>query len=93
MNLHEYQAKELMKKHGYATGYIGKWHLTGNRRDPVDEKSRRGWDYWAVRNCSHQHSEPVYWLNDSENPTYAKGWEPDIQTDLAVDFIKVCSVT
>ena len=79
---------ELMKKQGYATGYIGKWHLAGYRKNPVDAKSRRGWDFWAVRNCSHQHLKPEYWLNDSEEPIRVPGWEPDVQTDLAVEFIK-----
>jgi len=75
---------ELMKKQGYTTGYIGKWHLSGNRDNPVDAKSRRGWDFWAVRNCSHQHSKPEYWLNDAKEPVRVPGWEPDVQTDLAV---------
>ena len=79
---------ELMKKQGYATGYIGKWHLSGNRDNPVDAKSRRGWDFWAVRNCSHQHLKPEYWLNDAKEPVKVPGWEPDVQTDLAVEFIK-----
>jgi arylsulfatase A-like enzyme len=79
---------EIMKMHGYATGYIGKWHLSGSRQDPVDAKSRRGWDFWAVRNCSHQHFDPCYWLNDSREPVYVPGWEPDVQTDLAVEFIE-----
>lgn len=79
---------QLMKQHGYATGYIGKWHLSGNRNNPVDAKSRRGWDFWAVRNCSHQHLKPEYWLNDSKEPLRVPGWEPDVQTDLAVEFIK-----
>jgi arylsulfatase A-like enzyme len=79
---------ELMKQQGYATGYIGKWHLAGNRDNPVDAKSRRGWDFWAVRNCSHQHSSPQYWLNDATEPVKVPGWEPDVQTDLAVEFIK-----
>jgi arylsulfatase A-like enzyme len=57
---------ELMKKQGYTTGYIGKWHLNGNRKNPIDAKNRRGWDFWAVRNCSHQHLKPEYWLNDSK---------------------------
>lgn len=78
---------EQMKKAGYATGYIGKWHLAGNRKDPVDAKSRRGWDFWAVRNCSHSHFWPVYWLNDAKEPIKVKGWEPDVQTDLAIEFI------
>ena len=79
---------ELMKKQGYATGYIGKWHLCEYRSNPVDAKSRRGWEFWAVRNCSHQHSKPEYWLNDSKEPISVPGWEPDVQTDLAVEFIK-----
>ena len=79
---------ELMKKNGYNTGYIGKWHLSGNRKNPVDAKSRRGWDFWAVRNCSHQHSKPQYWLNDAAEPVTVRGWEPDVQTDLATEFIK-----
>jgi arylsulfatase A-like enzyme len=79
---------ELMKKAGYATGYIGKWHLMGSRRNPVDKKNRRGWDFWAVRNCSHRHSSPEYWLNDAKEPVRVPGWEPDIQADLAVEFIK-----
>jgi arylsulfatase A-like enzyme len=79
---------ELMKRQGYATGYIGKWHLSGNRRNPVDAKSRRGWDFWAVRNCSHQHSKPEYWLNDAKEPVRVPGWEPDVQTELATQFIK-----
>lgn len=79
---------EQMKKAGYATGYIGKWHLSGNRKDPVDAKSRRGWDFWAVRNCSHAHSRPLYWLNDATKPIKVPGWEPKVQTDLAIEFIK-----
>jgi arylsulfatase A-like enzyme len=79
---------ELMKKQGYATGYIGKWHLAGYRSNPVDAKSRRGWDFWAVRNCSHQHFKPEYWLNDAKEPISVPGWEPDVQTELAVEFIK-----
>jgi arylsulfatase A-like enzyme len=79
---------ELMKKAGYATGYIGKWHLSGNRKNPVDAKSRRGWDFWAVRNCSHAHSDPMYWLNDSRSAVRVPGWEPEVQTDLAVEIIK-----
>ena len=79
---------ELMKKQGYATGYIGKWHLNENRNNPVDAKNRRGWDYWAVRNCSHAHHSPEYWLNDSTESIRVPGWEPDVQTELAIEFIE-----
>ena len=81
---------ELMKRQGYATGYIGKWHLSGDRMDPIDAKNRRGWDYWAVRNCSHEHFIPEYCLNDSRELVRVPGWEPDVQTELAVEFINKC---
>jgi len=79
---------EVLKDRGYSTGYIGKWHLEAGRNNPVAAKNRQGWDYWAVRNCSHRHFDPVYWLNDAKEPTIRKGWEPEIQTDLAIDYIK-----
>ena len=85
---HELVISEVMKNQGYRTGYIGKWHLAGYREDPVDATSRRGWDFWAVRNCSHEHSKPEYWLNDAKQPVRVAGWEPDVQTDLAVEYIK-----
>ena len=79
---------QLLKQHGYTTAYIGKWHLSGDRNDPVDAVSRRGWDYWAVRNVSHRHDQPRYWINDAAEPVTPEGWEPDVQTDLAIEFIK-----
>ncbi len=79
---------EVFKSQGYTTGYIGKWHLAGYRKDPVDAKNRRGWDYWAVRNCSHDHFNPAYCVNDAKTPIKAQGWEPEVQTDLAIDYMK-----
>ncbi len=78
---------QLLKEQGYTTAYIGKWHLSGDRNDPVDAVSRRGWDYWAVRNVSHRHNRPRYWVNDATEPVTPEGWEPDVQTDLAIEFI------
>ncbi len=79
---------QVLQQQGYTTGYIGKWHLSGDRDDPVDALSRRGWDYWAVRNVSHRHDRARYWVNDATEPVLAEGWEPDAQTDLAIEFIK-----
>ncbi|MDP6545044.1 MAG: sulfatase [Phycisphaerae bacterium] len=79
---------EVLKARGYQTGYIGKWHLEETRKDPVAAKNRQGWDYWAVRNCSHRHFNTYYWLRDGRKPVPVKGWEPVVQTDLAIDYIK-----
>ncbi len=79
---------DVMVDRGYQTGYIGKWHLAGHRKNPVAAADRRNWQFWAVRNCSHAHFNPQYWLNDAAKPVEVDGWEPEVQTDLAVEFIR-----
>lgn len=77
-----------LKRSGYRTGYIGKWHLDG-RENPgfVPAARRRGFDYWAAYNVAHQHYDSVY-FRDSPEPIRAGGFEPDYQTDLAIEFIR-----
>lgn len=78
---------KVCKEHGYATGYIGKWHLEWNR-DPFVPKDRRlGFDYWAVNNCSHRYLDNFYCTDSPEHVTF-QGYEPLVQTELAVNFIK-----
>ena len=80
---------ELLKRAGYRTGYIGEWRLDG-ADDPgfVPPGPRRhGFDYWAAFNRGHRYFDSVYFLNAGE-PIHRTGFEPDYQTDLAIDFIK-----
>jgi len=80
---------ESMKQAGYRTGYIGKWHLDGEERPgfvPPGPR-RRGFDYWAAFNRGHFYYDSTYW-NDSPEPVRREGFEPDYQTDLAIDFIR-----
>ena len=79
---------DQMKQAGYHTGYIGKWHLAGHRDNPVAKEDRRNWDFWAVRNCSHKHFDPQYWINDDTEATTVDGWEPEVQTDVAIEYIR-----
>jgi len=72
---------------GYATGYIGKWHLEWNRKPFVPVNHRRGFQYWAVRNCDHQYFNSFY-CRDTPEHIPLPGWEPDGQTGLAVDYIR-----
>jgi arylsulfatase A-like enzyme len=73
---------------GYQTGYVGKWHLAGVPRDQaVDRVNRLGFDYWKVRQCSHDYLHPCY--HDENNQLHVReGYEPEVQTDLALDFLK-----
>ncbi|MBM3797313.1 MAG: sulfatase [Acidobacteria bacterium] len=78
-----------LKSAGYRTGYIGKWHLDGDARPgfvPPGER-RRGFDYWAAFNRGHFYYKSEYY-RDAPDPIRPAGYEPDYQTDLAIDFIK-----
>lgn len=79
---------DQMVEAGYHTGYIGKWHLAGHRNNPVAKEDRRNWNFWAVRNCSHKHFDTEYWINDDTEPVVVDEWEPDVQTDVAIEYIR-----
>jgi arylsulfatase A-like enzyme len=80
---------EQLKRAGYRTGYIGEWRLDG-----VDDPGfvppgprRHRFDYWAAFNRGHRYFDSIY-FRDAAEPIHRTGFEPDYQTDLAIDFIK-----
>lgn len=77
---------EIFRDAGYATGYIGKWHLEWSRTPFVPQERRRGFEDWAVYNCSHQHLNASYFVNEDQPIRFDK-YEPEGQVDLAIDFI------
>ncbi len=86
--LEEQCVPEQLRRNGYSTGYIGKWHLDGEAIPgfvPPGPR-RRGFDYWAAFNRGHNYYSSTY-FGDSEQPLQKGGFEPDYQTDLAIDFI------
>ncbi len=77
---------------GYATGYIGKWHLFGPT--PKDAHGfippgphRFGYDDWAALETGHHYFEFQYY-RDKPEPIREIGYEPDRQVELAQEFIK-----
>jgi len=78
---------KVLKENGYATGYIGKWHLESHREPFVPHERRQGFDYWAVRNCNHNHFDSFY-CGDTPEEIPLPGWEPEQQTKLAVDYFR-----
>ncbi len=80
----------LLRAQGYKTGYIGKWHLDGIPRSKFTPPGprRQGFnDFWAVYNCHHNYFAAKYYLDNPEL-IQLRGYEPDIQTDLALHFIE-----
>jgi len=79
----------VAKDNGYDTAYIGKWHLDGSPRSKFTPPGPRrlGFDHWAVYNCSHAYMDPKYY-RDSPELIRKPGYEPQVQTDLALDYLE-----
>ncbi|MEO1996032.1 MAG: sulfatase, partial [Planctomycetaceae bacterium] len=74
---------EALKTSGYATGYVGKWHL-GN--GPQFQPDRQGYDYSAV--IGGPHLPGRYRVQDSgiRKPMPAQ-YRTEYEADLCVDFV------
>lgn len=79
----------ILNAQGYNTGYIGKWHLDGLPRDRFTPPGarRHGFDFWSAYNCAHDYFHPRYFRYTPEL-IEASGYEPVVQTDLAIEFIQ-----
>lgn len=79
----------VAKANGAATGYIGKWHLDGVPRSKFTPPGPRRWgfDFWAAYNCTHTYMEPKYYRDEPE-VIRGRGYEPEVQTDLALGFLE-----
>jgi len=87
----------VLTRNGYDTAYIGKWHLwaneLGNHYDAKNSftppgPDRLGFDgFWAAYNFHHEYFK-AYYHTDSPAKIPINGYEPDVQTDLAIEQIK-----
>lgn len=68
---------KLMQKAGYATGIVGKWHLTS---DPA------GFDYWEVLPGQGKYYSPEFITKEGKTET--KGYVTNIITEKSLDWLK-----
>ncbi len=80
-------AKALTQS-GYKCGFIGKWHLEKTHAPFVPKERRLGFDaYWASRNLGGEQTGGFYCLDTPDEVPF-EGYEADVQTGLAIDFMK-----
>lgn len=76
---------QYLQKAGYATAFIGKWHMGGASDEP-----RPGFDRWvSFRGQGHYlPPTPDYTLNVDGKPVKQKGYITDELTDYAIDWLE-----
>ncbi len=70
-----------LKAAGYATAYIGKWHMGEDNDAP-----RLGFDYWASHKGQGTYYDTTFNINGTETPT--KGYYTSTVTKFANDWLK-----
>ncbi len=102
MNPHQRCFGHVLADAGYHTGYIGKWHLyaneLGHHLEPRNSfvprgPHRLGFDgEWMAYNFHHENYGTYYHTESPNKIFYGDNvYEPDAQTDLAIDFIRRAS--
>lgn len=76
---------QYLQKAGYATAFIGKWHMGGESDAP-----QPGWDHWVSFRGQGEYlpPNPGYTLNVDGKRVKQKGYITTDLTDYAIDWLK-----
>lgn len=91
---------DAIKAQGYATAYIGKWHLysaygvsggldlSQASRTPVPASHRRGFDHWRGFELRNQFYDTCYFADDDPEPHRLQGHQTDGLFALALEYLE-----
>lgn len=85
----EVSIAEILAERGYRTGFVGKWHLEGGKRQPgfvPPGPRRQGFEFWAANICSHNYWN-MHYFRDSPTPIEMPDYSAKTFTDEAIRFI------
>lgn len=81
---------KILKRHGYQTGLVGKWHLPAN-------PAKAGFDYFVFKEgAGGPYYEPTGYLgnpglgSEEIQKLRYEGYETDVMTDLAIKGMQQC---
>ncbi|MEO7413875.1 MAG: sulfatase [Opitutaceae bacterium] len=79
---------KVLDRAGYATGYIGKWHVDGHGRSAYIPRDRRqGFEYWKALECTHSYNDSYYYADGPEKLEW-KGYDALAQTRDAEQYLR-----
>lgn len=73
----------FLQKAGYATAYVGKWHMG---EEEGSDRPRPGFDHWVSFRGQGVYVDPV--LNIDGERRQVRGYTTDILTDQALDWLR-----
>jgi arylsulfatase A-like enzyme len=80
---------EVLKKAGYRTAYIGKWHLDGHGRSRyIPSERRQGFDYFKALECTHDYTHSPYYAENDPTKQVWEGYDAAAQTRDAEEYIR-----
>ena len=80
---------EILGAAGYATAYIGKWHLDGHGRESyIPPERRQGWQYWKGAECDHNYNHSHFFTGNSDVKQYWDGYDAFAQTRDAQQYLR-----